>query len=415
MRYVAVAAVLLVASCARPGGVASNKASTTPMPGASAIASNSSVASPSASPASSPSPSPSASPSLPPAPSVSCVQSVIPTSQAVISGSNGTFIYDVTDPLHPRAVCRIANTYVHILTGTSFEYLVPQPDGTTEVVLHALGSNNESVASRLMANLIAPPTSWVGPVAWTPDLGTLAYMAGGGTDANGFSATDVWVATPSGRTRIFTYGVPGKDAFGRPGFAPVTLAFSSDGAYLAAGWSVATKPVHVFRVSDKADVSPTLPADFRFAFWSKTGATLYIVGDASVSQWTPGSPVTVLSTPPWTLGPNFSPDGTKVAFTVVTSTHQVRTYVYDLAARANRLLVDQPRSSAVFVKAGWLWQMEEKPCVSSNNSPCFDPTVPDGNVLVFDLANGREGPVVFASGESPSTYGLTAGDLWPSS
>ena len=411
MRLLAIAAMLIVASCARTGGVATKQVTATTTPTPYSVAPPSSASSPS------PSPSPSvlASPTPPPAPSVTCLQGVIPAFQAVITGSNGIFIYDVGDPVHPRVICRIANTYVHILTGTSFEYLAPQLDGTTEVVLHALGSNNESVAARLMANLIAPSTSWVGPVAGTRDFGTLAYMAGGGVDASGFDATDVWVATPSGRTRIFSYGVPGKDAFGRPGFAPETLSFSSDGEYLAAGWSVATKPVHVFRVSDGANVSPTLPADFRFAFWSKTGATLYIVGNTSVSQWTPGSSITALSTIPWTLEPSFSPDGAEVAFTIVTSTHQVRTYVYDLTGRSSRLLVDQPRSSAVFVKTGWVWEMEEKPCVQSSNSACFDPTVPDGKVLAVDLATGRETAVVFASGESPSTYGLAAGDLWPKS
>jgi Tol biopolymer transport system component len=174
-------------------------------------------------------------------------------------------------------------------------------------------------------------------------------------------------------------------------------------------------PIRVFRLSDGADVSPAIPSDFRFAFWSRTGATLYLAGMLSVSRWTPGSPVSALTSLGWTLAPNLSPDGAKVAFTVVTSTRQVRAYVYDASTGSNRLLVDQPRSSATFVKSGWIWMLEEKPCIQSSDHGCFDPTEPDGKVLAFNLATGTESPVVFANGESPTTYALIAGDLWPSS
>ena len=407
MRILALAAMLVVMGCAQGGGTAATT-QISPTPASSPIASVSPTdAIPSASPP-------------PPAPSVQCVQAVIPAFQAVVDTPSASVLYDVTDPLHPHVVCRIANTYVHILTGTSFEYLVPRADGTTDIVLHALGSNNESVAARMKADLYRAWSGGWESVAWSPSLDTMAYLANGGVNADGLGVTDIWMATATGRTKVYSYAVGGKDAFGRPGFPPPTLGLSADGAYLVAGWTIALSPVRVFRLSDMADVTPSPPPDFRFALWGKSGHTLYMVGGSSVVVWTPGSPPNTLpATPAWLLGPNFSPDGARVAFTAVTTTRAVTANVYDLGSRTDRQLSSQPRSSIVFVRAGWVWDLEEKTCVQSSTSGCFDPTAPDGKVLAMELASGRESAVSFAPGEAPfqpPTYAfLGPGDLWPSS
>jgi hypothetical protein len=409
VKFLVLAAVLLTGGCAAGGGPVAGHVSPAPSPTQVVAASES--PDPSAA-----SPAPSATPfQAAPPPRVSCVQGRVPGVQAMVTGTVDTILYDVTDPLSPRAVCHIANTVVHIFTGTSFEYLVPNSDGTTSVMLHALGSNNESVAATLRADLYHVSYGWTGGVAWVPGIDQLAYLAGGGADAEGLGVTDVWLATPTGRTRISSYSVAGKDTFGRPGFSPITLDFSPDGAYLAAGWYVARSgPVRVFRTGDRADVSPRMPADFRFAFWAKTGLTLYLVTGGGVSEWTPGGAVTPLAgTAAWILGPSLSPDGGQVAFTIVTSTRDVRAYTYDFRTASSRLLVDQPRSSAMFVKSGWVWEVEERPCVAASGAVCMDPTAPDGKVLAVDLSTGHESPVTFAAAEAPTTYGLLPGDLWP--
>ncbi|HEX2682158.1 MAG TPA: hypothetical protein VHQ03_12815 [Candidatus Dormibacteraeota bacterium] len=347
-----------------------------------------------------------------------CLSGIVPVSMVMVVGSNGTLLYDVSDALHPRAVCRITNTYARILTGTSFEYLVPHADGTTDVVLHALGSNNESVESRLQADLSSTSMGiFFANAAWAPGRGVMAYLAPGGTDANGSGIVDVWVATSRVRTKISSYSVPGIDGFGRPGPPPPTLAMSPDGAYLAAGWSIAPTSIHVFRLSDSLDVTPTMPAGLRFGFWSRTGHTLYLVGSAGVEEWTSEAGVAaVAGTGPWTLGPNFSPDGTQVVFTGFGSAGVIRVSLYDLKTRSSRQLIDQPRSSPIFVRAGWVWYFEEKTCVVSADNPCFDPTTPDGNILAADIATGQESQLSFAPGESPTaagTFFMTPVDVWP--
>jgi hypothetical protein len=53
-------------------------------------------------------------------------------------------LYDVTDPVRPRLLCKIAYTSAHLFTGDTFEYLKPVSATETDVMLHALGSGNES-------------------------------------------------------------------------------------------------------------------------------------------------------------------------------------------------------------------------------------------------------------------------------
>jgi hypothetical protein len=320
---------------------------------------------------------------------------------STITGSDATFLYDVGDPLRPRLVCRMKNTSVHIVTGTSFEYLVPRPNGTTDVMLHSLGSNNESVAATFAADLTGTYLGTPFPsVSWPADPTVLAYSTGGATDSSGLDTADVWVATASRATKLYNYSVPGIDGFGRPGPPAPTLAISPDGEYLVAGWSVSSS-IRVFRISDGANVSPPMVDGLRFAFWARTGHTLYIVG-GSVEAWSPEAGVAAVpGTIPWTLAPNFSPDSSQVTFTAVPASGGIHVYVYDFKTRASRLLVAQPRSSAIFIKAGWVWYFEETPCIQSGNNVCFDPTQPDGTVLALDLATGQESHVSFGAGEAP--------------
>lgn len=334
----------------------------------------------------------------------------------MVSGFSGTILYDVGDPVHPRAVCRITNSSAHLLIGTAVEYLVPQPNGTTSVVLRSLTSNNEGVAATFPVDLKDRNLSYPWPpISWLSAPSVLAYTTDGGTDSMGFAVTDVWTATAGGSSKVNSYSVPGRDAFGRPGFPPITLAFSPDGGYLVSGW-LTSDSFKVVRLPDRVDVTPPMPSGVRFAFWSRTGHALYIVGD-TVKTWTPESGESDVSgTIAWTLDPSFSPDSSQVVFTALTTSRDVRVYVYDIKTKASRLLVDQPRSKAFFVKSGWVWELEEKPCVQADNSVCFDPTVPDGNVLAFNLATGQESLVTFAPGESPvqaNSFYLAPGDLWP--
>ena len=415
MRLFALLAVAVLASC----GQASHATpiGSPPIPSPTLFASPSPTLSPAPS-ATVATPPPSASPAESPVaqvPSVQCVAGAIPGSMAMVVGFAGTFLYDVDDPLHPRVVCRISNTSAHILTGTSLEYLEPKPNGTTNVVVHSLGSNNEGVAATFATGLAdANLGSPFGSVSWPIVPTVLGYMAAGANDSLGLATNDVWVVGAGRPTKLYNYSVPGVDSFSRPGLPPFVLAISPDGAYMVAGWAFRST-LHVFRLSDGADVSPAMPAGVRSAVWSRTGHALYIIGSSGVEAWTPEAGASaVRGTIAWTLQPSFSPNDSQVVFTAITSSG-IRSLVYGFNSGI-RILIDQPRSEAMFVKADWVWYIEEKPCVQADSHVCFDPTEPDGNVLAMNLATGQESPVTFAAGESPVRADfvyMVPGDVWP--
>jgi hypothetical protein len=416
-RMSGIAVLVLIAACGSvqgPGTANDSKASSVSRAGGSPRPSGEPVAS-AASSVRSASPAPATGTQLPVA---KCVAGEIPAAEAMVISFGGTLLYDVSDSLHPQAICRITNTSAHILTGTSFEYLVPQPNGTTSVVLHSLGSNNESVVATFHADLSGSNLgSPYGQVSWQAAGAVLSYSTVGGTDSNGMGTNEIWVATPASSKKLFSYPIPGVDSFGRPGLPPQILAVSPDSNYLVAGWAIGANHLRVFRLLDSVEVTPPMPDGVRSAVWSRTGHTLYIVGGPGVESWTPESgAANVSGTGPWTLDPNFSPDGSSVAFTAFTSTRDIRVYVYDFTKKSSRILVDQPRSSAFFIKSQWVWYAEEEPCVQSADNACFDPTVPDGNVLAINVSTGQEAAVTFKGGESPvgpnETY-IGAGDLWP--
>src|SRR4029077_2097360 len=207
VRLTILVALVLVVSCgqARPVATTSSSVSSPRYEQATATPSVPATALPPL-PASAPRTNPPPEPSpTPQTPDVQCSTGTTPAAMALISGVGGTFIYDVTDPVHPQAVCRIAHTSARILTGTSFEYLVPHPNGTTDVVLHSFGSNSETVAATFRADLwngnIESPFA---SVAWYAAPKVIGYSTDGGTDANGQGVTDVWVATTTAVSKLYS-------------------------------------------------------------------------------------------------------------------------------------------------------------------------------------------------------------------
>jgi hypothetical protein len=84
------------------------------------------------------------------------------------------------------------------------------------------------------------------------------------------------------------------------------------------------------------------------------------------------------------------------------------------------MLVDKLRTQALFVKAGWIWYLEERACVDADS--CAGSTIPTGGVFAMSLSTGGEIPVTFAAGEDPMTQAGAAGwlafgpgEFWPAS
>ena len=326
----------------------------------------------------------------------------------------GQVIYDVTDPVHPTLLCQVANTVAHLYTGDTFTYIRRSGDSGTEVVLHSMGSGNESVIAGWPLKLLDPP--WANAGAWIPD-GDHAATAVWATDADNNETTEVWLFAQPRTTRLYTIPPAIGGCPCRFGLPPPTLAFSADGQYLVAGWPVGkgASPLRVYRVADATLVQTLELADFG-ALWDRTGHRLYLLHGADPSRsWTPeGGFAPLDGATAWPFDAGLSPDGSQVAYTAYAdpaNQANLRVYVYDVASKKTRQLSDQMRSEVRFVKPGWVWYREEAAC--DGCGPWG--THATAKVFAMNLSTGVETQVVFAPGESLPELEVQfqAAEFWP--
>jgi hypothetical protein len=309
-------------------------------------------------------------------------------------------LYDVSDPLHPVLICTISNTSAHLFTGDTFVYLKPVTANETDIMLHSIGSGNESKAGSFPTNISYG--------AWSPTGSVLAYTTA--DEVN--NKISVWLYAGGTTKLIHSYGQPIGDCICRFGLPPAVLSFSPDGQYLAAGWLAGkgSTPMTVIRLSDGGTV---LSADTNVyaAIWDRTGHRLYLTGFNSYGtySWTPEGGLVKLGNP-WRFMAGLSPDGTAAAYTDYIDPNQAqpRAYVFDIKTAQARTLVNQMRTQVLFVKDGWVWYLEERSCTQNDN--CAGATIPTGKVFAMQLSTGVEQPVTFAAGQDWST--ATGGNFW---
>jgi hypothetical protein len=147
----------------------------------------------------------------------------------------GQAIYDVTDATHPRLLCQVSNTATHLYTGDTFQYIRRSGDSGTEVVLHSIGSGNESVVAGWPIKLLGSVFGNVG--AWSLD-GNEAATAVAVTDSSDDTAIQIWLFSQPSTTMLYEFAQPLTDCICRFGLAPPVLAFSADGQYLVSGWPI---------------------------------------------------------------------------------------------------------------------------------------------------------------------------------
>lgn len=312
----------------------------------------------------------------------------------------GTALWDVTDPVHPRLVCRILNTTAHLFTEDTFQY-VRANGQTTEVVLHSIGSGNESVIAGWPLGFFDPGRPVAGD--WTADGNTAAAMPLT-VDSAGNDMFQVWLFRQPSKTELYQFAPGLADCVCRFGLPPATLAFSADGEYLASGWPVGkgASPIRVYRVADGALLETLDITDYE-PMWSRTGHELLI---ATGRSWSPENGLTgQAGAAGWANRPDLSPDGTEIAYTNYADATSVRVYVYELSSGKARMLTDASRSDVTFVKDGWVWYDEEAACAD-----CPGGSRPTGQVFAMELSTGVEQPVVFADA---GPHDLAPARFWP--
>jgi hypothetical protein len=161
-----------------------------------------------------------------------------------------------------------------------------------------------------------------------------------------------------------------------------------------------------YNLNDRTREATFGPEDVNAFFIDET---MLVVNGSTVTRWAPAGGYSPMpNATPWSYLAGPSPDSLFIAYTAYAddAMTQPRVYVYDWAAAKPRMLLDQPRSQAVFVKDRWVWYFEEQPCGN-----CPGSTKSSGKVLAMDVTVGSEQPVVFAAGEAPTD--LAPGEFWP--
>lgn len=329
-------------------------------------------------------------------------------------------LYEVTNPVRPRLLCKITNTSAHLFTGDTFEYLKPVSANETDVMLHSLGSGNESHAGTF--------PFYVTSGSWLPDQSVMVYTLQRSPD-EGFPNGGVEVHLYAHRQTnlLYTYRIGIGDCICRFGLPPEVLAVSPDGQYVAAGHLTGkgSEPIAIYRISDRA-LMTALDPNVMWAFWDRSGHRLFLdrLSSNPAQSWTPEAGVSTLTgAGPWSYLPGLSPDGNQVAYTAYVDPNdqsQPRVYVYDLKAGTTRMLVDQLRTQVLFIKDGWVWYLEERVCAAAD--ACPGATMPSGKVYAMNLSAGAEQEVNWAFGDDPHGQGgvfgwgvFGPGESWPAS
>ena len=323
-----------------------------------------------------------------------------------------SLIYEVSDPVHPRLVCRILRTSAHLSGSTVVEYLDPQSATQTNIAIR-FADGTEGPGLRLPV--------WTTSAAWRQSGNLAAYSVRiDPTASNPGGSVQVWVYEAGASTLLFTYPIGIGDCVCRFGLPPPVLAASPDGQYLVAGQPAGkgSQPLALYQIPNRTRLL-TLDPDIAWAFWDRFDDRLFLAGSGAARMWTPaGGLVDLTGAGAWSFFPGLSPDGTQVAYTAYADPVQMtqpRAYLYDLNTGTTRVLGDRLRTQVLFVKDGWVWYLEETAC----NRACTGPTMPTGKVLALQLSTGVELPVVFAAGEDWQSQSgrnwpsFSPGELWP--
>ena len=307
-----------------------------------------------------------------------------------LRGQTGIFVRDVTDINHPLNRCKLSGgqnfrfvsatrlSYLAYSTGDlgsgASLYLVDLTTGSTTLVLNFPSTGALSSA-----------------YGWSPDGSELSYITSNANDSVAWH-----LLSASGDRVLAALGnIPARG--GSPDNDDAFIGFSADGRYVAIeqtltggkGAAGVAPPIQVNRVADGSLAYSR--SDGTMAAWAGAGARLYFRTGAGVQAWDPAAGVLTVSAGTAWIHPHPSPDGSRMAFSVLNAQGNHVADVLDLTSSSGAIqaLSPQPRVGAAFVNASLVWYAGESICTTA--SPCGLGGPPlSGTTYIYDLGSGVE-------------------------
>ena len=236
--------------------------------------------------------------------------------------------------------------------------------------------------------------AFVGAVAWSHDLSTLAYTTDTGSDHH------FWLKRGESPANELTSPI---QLFGRGGIEgdETLVAFSPDDKYVLFV-DTAVYRLEVFRSSD-GSVAYTAPSGAgglrTMATWARKTDQMYFRNDSGIFRWDPASGISSFASGVKWENPLFSMDDSHLVYTVWDSTGMTHIVIRDMATGA---MSSSPpwRLSQAFLSNPVLLVRVTTAC--DNQGPCA-PFGQTGETRTFRLDSGGEGQLPM-----PNGWGLDA-------
>jgi hypothetical protein len=381
LHALSVAAILILAAC---GSSSTARVTHSPSPSVSPSGPASASSAPSF-----PSPAPGTINPVPPA-SLSCSSAPAAGEHLVLvtlHGVSGIVVRDITDINHPTSRCTFGGgSYFRFYSATRVSYIVTASgdQGAAGALYLADLTTQSTSLVRVWAS--GGYDSWI--YSWSPDGRELTYLS---SDNSGLR----WhVLSAAGDKVLSNLGAVVPRDVNRD-TDDTMVGFSADGQYVAvettitsgkAGAATPAPPIQVNRVSDGSIAYSR--TDGTMAAWAGAGARLYFRTASGVQFWSPTGGVISVSGDGW-IHPYASPDGSRMAFSVLNAQQNHVGEVLDLTSGASHGLSPEPRVGAAFLNASLVWYAGETICTTA--TPCgLGGPPPSGKTYIYDIGSDVE-------------------------
>src|SRR5665213_1132367 len=283
-----------------------------------------------------------------------------------LRGTNPWVVRDITNIAHPKTVSTFMTAPPQFVSGTDLAYT----DGTGLYRAPLAGSPR---------TLVATAGQGVSLFSWSPNAGTVAYLAPSGSGL-------ALHLQSGGQDRAISGSIPAIPVTGcESQFCgqdwDLRLSYSPDGAFISLVEALAN--VSAFRLwsSDGRLLISSDSGSRSMSIWS--GHAFYFPGADGVDMWRDGTTSSFLPGVSW-IRPSGSPAGGQIVYGAKDAQGWTHTFVVDTTTRKVQEL-NKARSDPAFLTSRYVWYTGERACVPADNCPPAWKVVASGKTYIYDL------------------------------